>query len=398
MGLFTNLASKPAPSADPVALETLSAAAVEQEIREDADMTSDTDITATDLVPQQTTDDNPVQEVIMTTSPKTHTVTQTLSQFDLVQHRLRQAQQLLGQYQMIVAFKSVADTHALSAPMVATMRATPGFLEAADRFPEPTLFNAHPEHKSSARHAVGMESLNEAEISTITQIDQSMDQTANAFTQSLMSLPLTATSLKAQIAHARQVLDQTELTDEVLASVPTLTLTEMAYTDGLNKLTECLSQMSVFDVSDLIANPEQKMEELQGLDAAVESLGGLLGLGLNQQGLVDIERTDDYQLKASSFGTESMTKVALEHFLVSADALLDQVEGIAQRETEFSEGLQVAITQMPEQLEGSDTVYGKLDHLCLMGSYINFNSKALSTSLQLVSQLLGTVDSALDVA
>lgn len=329
--------------------------------------------------------------------PKTHLVVDQMVTLNNTDIQVRNLHHHLDMQRMIHSFTQVTQDHALSKHVVATMRATPGFELAVTTFPEPALFNAIPEHKSSAKQAMGLESLTTAAAEASDTISGQASLMVNTFDRGLSGIGVTATEMKSQLTDSAAALSSSDVTEEVLATLLVSSLSEASLNLTFTKLNENLKGIELFNVDELRSNPERLVQEITGLQNIVAEVGGILGLELTQSGLTDAERGNDYIPTQGSFAEKSLTKTGLELLVYQADGLMDTVNELSLKRDDIVAALHAECGNMPESLVSDDAVYGCVDHVTLVSCYVTLVSKLVAESFVATSRLLGTLDAVLDI-
>ena len=303
----------------------------------------------------------------------------------------------LMNFQMITNFKKLAIEHNLSAPLVAAFRTTPGFEVAVESFPQVDVFNTIPEHQSSDNNTAGLESLSGAQSANCDVLAVKAGKMVATFKDILAGLETTVINLGMQVSESREVLEESEVTDEVMANIPVNTLSHEAFTEILTKLEEGLSSIDVFNVDDLQVDPEKIKDEVQGLMDLTADLGKIIGMQFDEYGLSDSDRDDNYQPSPGTFEDKAITKTALIFYLDKASAILDAMKMIADKKDELSAAADSAVVNIPEAAESDDNVYGQMEHVTLLSCYATLVSKLIREGVVLVSMLLTTVNAVLDI-
>lgn len=323
-------------------------------------------------------------------------LTQSLEQLHQIDRRVRNLQTSLMQAQMIDAYGTIAQEHFLSAPVVATMRSTPGFTAAVRNFPDSKLFNIIPEHKTSVRQSMGLESLGEAQGEVVSNICKCAGDVVSAVNEVLTGLDRTAVDFQEQIRDVKEKISDEDITDEMIATIPVDTLSDEGFSKIFELVEKYLSNLEVFDVDHLRANPERIKEEIDGLTDIVGDLGRALGIGIGEQGLVEEDRDEEFQSEESTIERQGLSKATLLFYLDRADGLCDELRGIAARQNEIVGSLNDGATEIPEQLESDDVTYGASEHITLFCCYASLNAKLIRETIILVSRLLTTAGAVID--
>lgn len=302
----------------------------------------------------------------------------------------------LSQYQMIVNFENIAKTHSLSAPVVATMRAAPGFVTAVSQFPESSLYNIVPEHATSSRLKVGLESLGEAEVSAVDTLKDSLRTLLATFTGTIGSLSIQIPAMSALITNARADLDGAELGDDIIGTIPVTTLSSEAFEKTLGMIEKYLGDIEDFNTDDLRANPEKISEYIDELVDIVGDLGRIMGLSIDDNGLVETEVDKEFSPSYGTFAEKELTKTTLMFYLDKAATIVDLLKGISDRKDDFISAVSNEVNDIPTSTESDDVTYGSIDHVKLTGCYISLVSKLISETLILVTRLVSAVDHIVD--
>lgn len=336
----------------------------------------------------------------MTFSSRTrgHRLAHRLEQMHSIPQRVAAVQQTLNQAQMIDAYNAVALEHGFSAPLVAVMRATPGFPAAVKNFPESSLFNIVPEHQSSVRQSMGLESLVEAQGETVDYLTQSANGVVAAVGEMLEGLEETATDFHSQLAEDKASIEMSALSDDAIAVMVVNSMSAEGFDKLFVALEHHLGQIEVFDVDHLRANPEQIQQEIEGLTALVAEHGLTLGLDISEYGLTEGARDDVFTASAGTFAEKGLDKATIVFYLDRAAGLCDQLNGIGQRKMDLIAGLESAVAELPEKLNSDEVTYGANEHMTLFGCYATLVSKVVRESIVLTSRLLTTVDGVVEAS
>lgn len=327
---------------------------------------------------------------------KAHRVIQTMGLLYNVTNSVSAAQSMLRQVQMINNFGQVIEEHSVSAPIIATMRAVPEFEAASSNFPDATLYNQVPSHRTSERYTAAMESFGEI---AETKINGLMTSTAD-LAQSVVSL-IDATEtigngLKSQILQYRLALESSDITDDEIFLLQTNSITDDAFGQVLAGLEGFYDTASPFNVDTLRANPEQLAQELEGLSAFSTELGQTLGFTLTDTGLEESAKGSDFMPTQGDFEQKGFSKAGLLFTLDRLDSLCDNVMSLSARRDEFVNAIVNEAKDIPESLNSDDVTYGATEHVTLMCCYATMLSKSIKETVNLTSDLLMAIDPILD--
>lgn len=303
----------------------------------------------------------------------------------------------LQSLEMVLAFTKVAQAHQLSAPLVAAFRATPGFDAAVKNFPATALFNIVPEHASSANNQTGLESFNDTASSMTDDVKAKTQALVDAFKMVLDNLGTTVDNLRPQVEDDKAALDDSDVTDEVMATLPVFTLSNVAFTDILNKLDVNLRAVDIFNVDDLRAHPEKLPEQIDAISALVADIGDVLGLELGTYGLGEINKAEAYEPTNGDFGSKEITKSSLTFYLEHSLAILDVLKVIADRKDDVIDAVSAAVADVPEAVESNDVTYGCIEHVTLLSCYATLVTKLVREAIVTITMVLTAVDAVLDI-
>ena len=323
-----------------------------------------------------------------------------LQQVDVTHRHTKSVQQLkesLQKLELVTGFAAIAKQHNLSAPLVAAFRSTPGFEKAVKGFPATQLFNVVPEHVSTANNKAGLESFEVSQNDITEDVKAQANAVSSSFDDVLSGLATTADNLSAEVADSIQDLEASDITDEVMDSLPVQALSSDAFTEAFTKLTDYLSQVEAFDVDHLRADPEKIKAEIDALTQYVDELGSVIGVTVNEEGLTDADKAEDYVPTPATFGEKGITKAGLIFHLGQASQLLDALKRVGDVRETLVASTQEAATDMPVAIASDDVTYGAFDHVTLLTSYTTLVSKLVRESILLVSTLLSTADAALHI-
>jgi hypothetical protein len=140
---------------------------------------------------------------------------------------------------MIDTFGQIAIEHNLSAPLVATIRAVPGFLDAVKSFPETSLFSVVPEHKSSLNQIQGLEALNEVQGSNVSTLCDKAKAVVTSMESVISGLSEVATIYQTQLVSDQARIAAIELPEDMFIYLPVYTMSE----EGFSKFFEMLESI-----------------------------------------------------------------------------------------------------------------------------------------------------------
>ena len=328
---------------------------------------------------------------------KTHALLAAFNQSDKVGRRAAELRTQLRGLKMLGGLIQVSQEHQLSAPLVATMRVVPGFEQAVQNFPKTDVFSVIPEHPTDANNVAGMESLGVAEQDATATVRSKSQDLATAFAQALESIGTPVADLLAQTRETRTALENSDVTDDVLTTLSTQTLSADTFTSAFNTLDGHLKAVGTFEFDSFQAHPETIGQETLGMTKLAEQDGGLLGLTMGDYGLEDADQAVQYEPTPGTFGDKGITKAALESYLAQTESLLTTMQLLSEHKDELTEAMAAGANDVPQQLTGSDVVYGCVDHMVMLSSYGNLTTKALRETMNLASMVLTTVDAALNI-
>jgi len=309
---------------------------------------------------------------------------------DDLRHSLRDAH-------LVQALSQVARDNNLSAPMVAVFKAIPEFDQLVKDFPGLEQFNVVVEHPTSANSVVGMESFTVAGETSAQTMQQRAHDVVQAFENVLAIIPSAVAQLKAQIVQDEQALESSDLTEDVLATIPVNSLDDANLNNQLAKLEQLIQGVQPFSADDLQANPEKLTEEVTGLESFVAESGAAIGVQLDQFGLRPADHGSAFEPTQGTFGEKNIDGAAVNLLVARASSLLTALEQIAEQKDTLVQALTDAVNATPEQFDSGDVVYGARDHLTLLSSYTTVVGQAVNESVASVAMVLSIVDSALNI-
>jgi hypothetical protein len=328
---------------------------------------------------------------------KMHLTLAHLDQMRKFDRRSADVRDALSDVALVKSLSAVATEHNLSAPVVAAFRAIPGFEQKVVNFPESTLFNIVAEHPTSANSVVATEAFSASETQVSDALGQTATRLVEEFTNVLGTIDTMVASLRTQVTNDRDAIAASDVSDDVIAALPVVTMSSASMTDALTRVEAHLTQIDAFDADTLRAHPDQIEQEVRGLVAMVEDCGAVFGMTIDQFGLKDADRDAAFESHATTFGDMGIDKSGLLHNLSQADATLDALQALSDRKDAIVQGLTAAVTEMPAVTHTSEAQYGKVEHITLLNSYTQLATKMVREGIVLVATLLSTVDSALDV-
>lgn len=302
----------------------------------------------------------------------------------------------LQQAQLIEAFETVAQTHTLSAPVVATMHATPGFAEAVANFPDHALYNIVPEHPSSARQLMGLEALSVAQTERFDQIKQSSEKLAADFSLMLDHLSETVGDLSQALQEAKQNLDTSELSNELLSTIHMSTLSETGFGQALSMLQDNLTRVQAFSAEDLRTDPELITQAVTELAGAVSEVGQVIGVTADKYGISHVNRAEMFSPTMGSLGEKGINQQMLSFFTAKAIEVCDVLQTIADNKDELKEAFAQEAAEVPQVLNSDETNYGANEHETLLCCYATLSSKLINEAVTVSARVLTAVDKALE--
>lgn len=333
----------------------------------------------------------------MNSRSKTHMLISHFDTYDALNRRVDDLRQCLKNIQMIETFGEIATEHNLSAPVVATMRAVPGFVEAVTNFPESKLFNIIPEHKSSVNQIAGLEALGMAQSDNANDLSERAKAVVSTMESVIGSIDEVAEIFQVQLASDKTRLESIDLPEDALVHIPVFTMSEEGFTKFFGMLEHYLKEVSVFNVDDLYANPGKLREEIDSLTDIVGDLGDALGITISEYGVHEKDKSEEFASSASTFGEKGITKQALTAYVGRAYDLCDVLKGIATRKDDLINALYKACDEMPTSFNSSEDEYGANEHFVLLSCYVTLTTKLVRESVVLISRLLTTVDSIIEL-
>jgi hypothetical protein len=291
----------------------------------------------------------------------------------------------------------VAEENQFSAPMMAAIHAIPGIDQVIKNLPAQSQYNVVPMHPTDLPAIAGMESFIDASLSATDTMRTKAQGVVDAYTQILNALPETVAHLRARITEDQAALESSDITDDVLATIPVCSLDDAVFSELLMKTDSYLRTVTAFDVEDLKANPELLAEEVKGLQAMVIDGGTTFGLAMDQFGLRETDTAADYIPTLGTFGEKKLDGAGVGLMLARAGSVVEALNAIAQNKDDMISAMNVAVESMPMTLDSNDVTYGALDHTTLINSHATFVAKLVTDSVQSVALSLSTVNSILDI-
>lgn len=311
--------------------------------------------------------------------------------------RVSDLRQHLTQMDMVTAFAGVASTHHLSAPVVAAFRATPGFEQAVQNFPDASLYNVYPEHKTSANNVAGLESFSAAQTSSVSVLQDKSTAVATAFGDLLSASANTIAYLQTQIREDKQALEASDVDDAVMSTLLTFAVSQDAFTKTFATLEASLGQVTAFNTDNLRAYPQTLKDEVEGMESLATEIGQTLGLSMSAYGLTESDRDASFEPTMGTFADKGLTKAGLLFHLDQANAVLTAAASVINRKDELTQALSDEIASTPTVVQSDDVTLGSADQARLFTSYTTLVSKLIRESVVMTSTLLSAVDAALDI-
>jgi len=320
-----------------------------------------------------------------------------LEDHDKLHRRVTEVKETLKNVQMIETFGEIAVEHNLSAPVVATMRAVPGFIQTAEQFPSEKLFNVIPEHKSSVNQMAALESLGMVQSSNVTTLCDRAKAVVSAMDSVLGGLGTVAENYKVQLQEDYSRVNAIDLPEDVLTTLPVYTMSEEGFNKLFGMMEHYLKEVTVFDVEQLQTDPKKIRIEIDSLNDIVGDLGDALGITANDWGITEKDKSDEYSPTASTFGEKGITKATLCSYIERAQDLCDILKGISARKDDLISGLNQACEEIPENLNSDEVCYGANDHFMLFTGYATLTTKLVREAVVLVSRILAAADSVISL-
>lgn len=331
----------------------------------------------------------------MTTSTsrtKGHHMVSTLLALHGVTESVTQAQSTLRQVHMVNNFAQVIEDHSVSAPVIALMRAVPDFEAAVTNFPDASIYNQVPTHRSDEKYVMAMESLGEATESKITGLISSTKGIAQSVKSVLVNAGELGQALKGQILRDRLALESSDITDDEINLLQTMSLSDDALGQVFTGLEAYYDSVSPFNVDALRANPETIAQELDGLTALLTEIGPIVGLELSANGLTATAKSTDYVPTLGDFEQKGFTKAGLLFSLDRADSLCDSLIALSDRQEELGAALESEALDIPEVLQSDDVTYGANEHVTLMCCYATMVANMVKETAVTATNLLTAID------
>lgn len=328
---------------------------------------------------------------------KGHHMTGTILALHDVKNCIAQTQTMLRQVHMVNNFGQVIEEHSVSAPIIATMRAVPEFEAAVTNFPESTIYNQVPVHRSDEKYTMAMESFGEIAESKIGGLITATGKLAESVDNVIALGSKLGASLKSQIQRDRLTLETSDVVDEEIFNLQTTSLSDDALGQVFVGLESYYDTIAPFNVDNLRAHPEHISQELDGLSTMVATLGPILGIELSANGLEDAPKDADFTPSDGSFEQKGFSKAALLFALDRADSLCDNLIALSDRREEFKTAFENEAKDVPETLESDDVTYGANEHVTLMCCYANMVTNMVRETAVVATNLLSAIDPITDL-
>jgi hypothetical protein len=320
-----------------------------------------------------------------------------LEQMRTVDRRSDEIRTALNNVETVTSLSAIATEHNFSAPLVAAFMAIPGFTQMVANFPGSAAFNIVPAAATSADNVAGLEALQAGEVTAVDTLQNGATQLVAAFSQTLDNLGAIVTNLRQQVTDATHAVALSDITDDVLQTLPVTTLSNELITDVLTQVEARVSQIDVFDVEAIRSNPLQLADQIQGMESLVAESGGFLGLTLDSLGLKETDRDAAYVPTTATFGEKGIDKASLMFQLTQAGAVVDALQTVVDRKDEITNSLSAALADMPAITASTEVQYGKVEHIVLLNSHVSFVNKMVREAVVDTALVLSTVDSAINI-
>lgn len=317
--------------------------------------------------------------------------------FDRVTRASEDVINILKNIKMVKAFGNVATEHKLSAPVVATMRAVPGFIEAAKAFPEASLFSVVPEHKSSLNQIQGLEALETVQTENTNGLAEKASKIADAIERVVSELDEVADIYKDKLISDKVRIEVIELPDDVFAHIAVYCMSEEGFSKILGMLDHHLREITDFSFEEIKTNPSSIREEIDALSDIVKDLGEALGISVDEYGVYDKNKSDEYTPVASTFGERGITKGSLLNYISRAIELCDVLKSISQNKDTLISSLHKAALEVPTTFESDEYTYGANEHFLLFTCYAKLTSKLIREAIVLIARINTAAASVLDL-
>lgn len=296
------------------------------------------------------------------------------------------------QIEMIDNYKKVIEDHPLSAPVIAVMHATPGFDEAVSDFPEPSLYNVIPEHKSSARFGVAVEALSVAVDGGTTAVTNAINEVVIDFDKALDAASYQVPLFQKHLDDARMYLSKTEMTDDILTDMSFKTMSNEAFVNTFNALDEQLGNITTFDTSAINETPSMLKQEIDGMSVLVGNVGGIFGISTYSYGLKHSDKDEMYQTVETCFSAHDHSMTSLAVLIDKASMVVDKLGALTERRRELVDALYAHNQIMPTVTTGNEETYGMTDHIALVSSYVVMTVKLVDETIGTVSRLITLIN------
>lgn len=330
------------------------------------------------------------------TRTKGHQLTHAMELVTQVTAKVTDTQTMLRQINMVNNFANVVQQHSVTAPVIETMRSVPDFEQAAKNFPASELYNNVPTHRSDERYGAALESLGEATSTSLNGLVSASQALAQSVADLVTQAAPIAVVLKDQIKRDRDMLEQSDISDDEIAILQTVSIQEESFNALFTALESYFESAAPFNNDHLRANPEQLSQDLEGLGGIVAEVGPVLGLTLTPTGLSESAKDERYIPTQGFYEEKGLNKANLIFQLDRADALCDMLMAMSEKQSELNDAIATEALEIPEVLDSDDVHYGANDHVALMGCYATMMAKAVKETMVLTSNLLTAVDGITD--
>lgn len=328
---------------------------------------------------------------------KSHMLLAQFDNFDRVSRSVNEVKDTLKNILTIEALEEVVTTHNLSSPLVAVIQAVPDFVEAVSTFPEQSLFSVIPEHKSSLNQIQGLEALGSAQSDNINRLVEKANAVTEAVERVINGLSEVANIYQIQISSDKSRIEAIELPDDVFIGLPVYTMSEEGFSKFFGMLEKYLKEVTIFNPDHLRENPNELREEIDALNDIVGDLGDALGISVNEYGVFEKNKSDEYTPTASTFGEKGITKATLLMYLDRAYDLCEVLKSIADRKDDLIKALNKACDEIPSTFNSDDDEYGANEHFILFAGYATLTTKLVREAIVLVARLITTADSVIEL-
>ena len=293
------------------------------------------------------------------------------------------------------SFTNLALESSLSSTLVQAFMCSPQFKTFVKGFPEASQYNRIPEHPSSYKAKMGLESLE----NSVTSVDEDIQVDLKALvahTTSVLDLiPEAVRSLKAQIDEDRMRLVSCDLPDDVVAVLEVNTFSAERFNKIFAMIESYLSEVSEFKTQDLREDPDKVEQELDSLTDIVNDLGRVLGLCFNGYGLADDEKGEEFHPIPGSLGEKDLNKSALLFYMTHCDTILDALEAVHDNKDTLIQAL-TQEAESPPLNSDSRVGFTRSAHATMMSCYVTLLTKLIREALMLVSAVLTAANRVLE--